>query len=162
MTAAHGHRRHPDYDNGPSPTYTSWRCMHRRCYDEKHPSYKHYGAAGVEVVERWHTFANFLEDMGERPSKDHTLGRVTPFSDYGPGECEWQLRAVQNKGLRSTGKDVITIGDVSRTKSQWAEALGLKYRSLTQRLRRGWKESAFTLPHGTRRPTSNHLRFRVD
>ncbi len=42
--------------------YATWRNMLKRCYDPKslkrNPTYM-----GCSVVERWHSFSNFLEDM---------------------------------------------------------------------------------------------------
>ena len=42
--------------------YATWRNMLKRCYDfqslERNPTYQ-----GCSVVERWHSFSNFLEDM---------------------------------------------------------------------------------------------------
>lgn len=158
----HGHRRHPDYGGGASPTYTSWRCMIRRCYDPEHPSYPDYGGSGVQVCERWRkSFAAFLADMGERPSTGHTIGRIAPFADYGPGECEWQTRAQQNKGLRDTSGKLITVGEVTKTKSQWAADLGIKYHTLQKRLQRKWGNDAYTTPPGARRPSLNPLRYLV-
>lgn len=43
--------------------YNLWVNMIKRCYDEKCPAYKWYGAKGISVCERWHRFDNFLEDL---------------------------------------------------------------------------------------------------
>ena len=43
--------------------YDLWRNIIQRCYYSKSKSYKYYGAKGVIVCERWHCFANFLEDI---------------------------------------------------------------------------------------------------
>lgn len=40
-----------------------WSNMLHRCYDRKSISYKSYGAKGVTVCERWHSFANFCDDV---------------------------------------------------------------------------------------------------
>lgn len=50
-------------DNGKQTReYATWRNMLKRCYDfqslERNPTYQ-----GCIVVERWHSFSNFLEDM---------------------------------------------------------------------------------------------------
>ncbi len=142
--------RHGHTKGGPSPTYNSWRCMMARCHDPKHRSYPDYGGAGIKVVKRWHKFVNFLKDMGERPSIGHTLGRSTPFSDYGPREVSWQTKHEQNVGLKDQSKDQVEIidretGEVTKiTKRELADRLGIKYKSLCRRLLRGWsKEEAF-------------------
>ena len=59
----HGHQP----KGKPSRTYISWLAMLERCRNPKRASFKWYGARGITVCDRWLTFANFLEDMGERP-----------------------------------------------------------------------------------------------
>ena len=70
---SHGMRQHP--------LYNTWAGMRARCNDKKHISYKHYGAKGVMVCERWNDFRLFVKDMGERPEA-HSLDRINPFGNY--------------------------------------------------------------------------------
>ena len=71
--------------------------MRQRCQDPKHYSFKYYGARGVEVCARWQSFVNFLEDMGERPSKDYVLSRKEDKGNYEPDNCSWELRSENEK-----------------------------------------------------------------
>ncbi len=92
----HGHRKR----RKASPTYTSWRCMLRRCSDPNHRMWPYYGGKGVEVAERWKGaggFANFLADIGPRPTKRHTLGRLDETKGYAPGNVAWQTRRQQDR-----------------------------------------------------------------
>jgi len=146
----HGHRAVREDGRLESPTYTTWRAMIQRCYDKKHRSYEGYGEQGIRVAARWRKFENFLADMGTRPP-GKTLGRLTPFSDYGPGECEWQTISQQNLGLKSHADHMVKVQGVSRTKRAWARLLRIKYATLLWRIRHGWGESAFTTPAGKRR-----------
>jgi len=41
----------------------NWYDMMNRCYNEKCTQYKWYGALGVKVCDRWHTYSNYLEDI---------------------------------------------------------------------------------------------------
>src|SRR4249920_3506499 len=59
----HGHRVNRHH----SDTYRSWAAMLTRCYNKNTRCYKNYGGRGIFVCERWHSFENFLADMGERP-----------------------------------------------------------------------------------------------
>lgn len=43
--------------------YSTWKNMMARCYVKSHPNYKYYGAKGVTVSERWHSFDNFIYDI---------------------------------------------------------------------------------------------------
>lgn len=75
-----------------SPTYRAWESMMQRCYNTKHPRYSTYGGAGIVVCERWHSFVNFLDDMGEKPDTSKHLGRVMLNDGYTPQNCRWMTR----------------------------------------------------------------------
>lgn len=40
-----------------------WADMIGRCYNPNNENYQYYGAKGVRVCERWHCYANFLQDF---------------------------------------------------------------------------------------------------
>ena len=48
-------------------TYNTWEGMIQRCNNPKSSNYLDYGGRGIQVCEEWLTFANFFNDMGERP-----------------------------------------------------------------------------------------------
>jgi len=87
-----------------TPTYSSWHSMKQRCLNPKATKWKHYGARGVRVCERWRiSFENFLADMGERPA-GKTLDRIDPDGNYEPGNCRWATM-VQQRHNRRTGDE---------------------------------------------------------
>ena len=86
-----------------TPTYVSWRAMRSRCRTKSNASYPSYGGRGIKVCERWQEFLNFLEDMGERPSLDHSIDRIDPDGDYEPGNCRWLIKAEQDARRRDPG-----------------------------------------------------------
>lgn len=86
------------YRHGYSDTSTHniWLTMLARCENPRAPKYKWYGARGITVCERWHTFEHFLADMGERPA-GLTLDREDPTKGYEPSNCRWATHATQRR-----------------------------------------------------------------
>ena len=130
----------------PPPTKNSWHAMMRRCYDPKCNGYERYGAKGVEVCERWKTFKNFLEDMGERPT-GKTLDRIDNTKGYEPGNCRWATADEQQsnrrpnpsrKGRALNGLKLRAADGRELTVLQWARELGMSRDGIYGRLKRGW------------------------
>jgi hypothetical protein len=83
--------------------------MKDRCETPSNRSYPDYGGRGIRVCERWHTFENFLADMGERPSDKHQLDRIDNDGNYEPGNVRWATKQEQMRNRRK----------MSGTKSQY-------------------------------------------
>ena len=138
-----------------SPEYRIWLGMVSRCYNENRVSYVSCGAVGVVVTERWHDFANFLEDMGPRPSPSHTVDRF-PDGDgnYEPSNCRWAT--MKEQGNNRKNNVLLTKDGRTRTASQWEEELGLCRGLIYARLQQGWSEEAALAgpkkKRGVRRP----------
>jgi hypothetical protein len=104
--AAYTGERGSSYKHGwaNTPTYWSWNSMRSRCRDPRNASYKAYGGRGITVCERWAgSFENFLEDMGERPSREYSIDRTDNDGNYEPGNCRWLTRAEQNARRKDPG-----------------------------------------------------------
>lgn len=81
-----------------TPVHAVWKSMKQRCQNPKCKDYKHYGALGVRVCERWQKFENFYADMGE--PKGLTLERKDPRGNYEPGNCKWATWLEQQNNQR--------------------------------------------------------------
>ena len=89
----------------PSSEYATWIAMKARCYNPKCRDFPDYGERGIEVCERWRNdFTAFLSDMGERPSKAHSLDREENDGPYSPDNCRWATKAEQSNNRRNNRK----------------------------------------------------------
>lgn len=124
--ATHGNARR----NSQSPTYVAWCNMINRCSPSGMDA-THYHGRGIMVCERWKDFANFLFDMGERPT-GATLDRIDNDRGYEPGNCRWASWYVQQNNKRSNR--VLTIGGERMTMRQAADRFGVNYNTLRSRI----------------------------
>lgn len=128
----HGHGNR----NRKSPTYVSWGGMISRCQDCKNNQWENYGGRGIKVCSRWRNFENFLADMGERPSKSHSIDRLNADGDYEPSNCRWATASQQGRNRRNN-RMVHYLGK-QRALSEACELAGLNYKTVHARLQSGW------------------------
>lgn len=82
-----------------------WMSMRSRCSNPNNNHYHLYGGRGIFVCERWkNSFSFFLEDMGKRPSSQHSIDRIDTNGNYEPGNCRW---ATDKEQMRNTRRNLI-------------------------------------------------------
>lgn len=128
MNYKHGGRRTPEYN--------IWGKVKRRCENPADPAYPNYGGRGISLCPEWHDFGRFYADMGPRPNGSATLERIDNNRGYEPGNCRWATRTEQGRNKRNNV--LITIDGEAMPLSAWAERVGLKYRTIHQRIAIGW------------------------
>lgn len=126
-------------------TRKSWSQMKQRCNNPKHRAYQRYGGAGISYSKEWESFAQFLSDMGERPSAQHSLDRIDNTLGYMAGNCRWATFSQQNNNKTNNTK--LTLCGITKNLGEWAKILGISDSVLCKRLENDWTiEEALTTP----------------
>lgn len=118
------------------PLYSTWCSMKKRCHSPGDPFFHRYGALGITVCETWRKdFWQFVADIGERPSLNHTLDRIDNSAGYQPGNIRWATRKEQANN-RCTNR-LVEINGENMTLMQAAEQLGIPFYTAWRRANRG-------------------------
>lgn len=83
-----------------TPLYNIWFNIVSRCTNEKDTAYANYGARGITICEDWLDFLNFRRDVGDRPTKEHSLDRIDNDKGYEINNVRWTTRVVQSRNQR--------------------------------------------------------------
>ena len=161
--------------------FTCWHNMISRCYNTEDARYKTYGGIGISVCERWHSFANFLEDIKRLPNYDiwvsttnkyeldkDTLQKHIPKNEriYSPSTCIF-ISKIENTNQRTIDNAKSYIG-VVKTKRNTFKAY---IRVNTTRYHLGSYTSAeaaanaynlFVIQNGLNRPLNNVRPMTID
>ena len=151
-TDRHGHLN-PNYKDGRKNTrlYRIWANIKTRCYNSNTSVYKYYGARGIVVCEEWkNDFKKFYDwAMNNGYSDELTIDRIDNNGNYEPSNCRWVSIKTQCVNRRSN--HIVTIGNETKTLSQWCDFYEINYQTVQDRLRRGWNcEKALKEPIETK------------
>lgn len=116
-----------------SRAYGIWSGMLARCGIESATGFARYGGAGVLVCERWHTFTNFLADMGDPPD-GMSIDRIKNELGYELGNCRWATSQTQNENRRSVRW--IEFDGKRMNITQWAIHLNISKSALLEALKK--------------------------
>lgn len=118
------------------PLYNTWVGMRERCNNPNAYQYKHYGAKGVTICERWlNSFHDFVADMGDKPTPAHSIDRQDVNGPYSPENCFWRTQMEQASNRTDTLR--LEYDGEYRTIREWSEITGVKIRTIKGRLSKG-------------------------
>lgn len=120
-----------------TPEYEAWNSIKKRCYNPKHAAYENYGGRGITMCDEWkNDFMAFYNDMGSRPTPQHSIDREKNELGYSKSNCRWATLEEQNNNRRNNR--YITYDGKTQTLAMWCKELGLNYSLIGSRLRKGW------------------------
>jgi hypothetical protein len=120
------------HNRSSSSLYAVWNSMSQRCTNPKSMSWKDYGGRGIRVCDRWRKFENFLADMGERPSRTHSIERIDNNGNYEPSNCKWATRLEQVSNKRNNFN--VTFNGREMCLAHAAKEAGLKRATVYRRI----------------------------
>lgn len=128
---------------GQSVEATIFRAAKRRCSTPSVSEYHNYGGRGIEF--RFTSIPEFLNELGRRPSPEHSLERIDNDGHYEVGNVRWATRKEQSRNKRNTVR--FTCNEITLTAMEWGEVTGISAQNIRSRKRRGWCDTcAVSLP----------------
>jgi hypothetical protein len=116
-----------------TPEYNIYLSMKKRCLNQNHKSFMHYGGRGINICQSWiDSFDNFINDMGLRPSNNHSLDRLDNNKGYSKENCRWSTRTEQARNVRTNR--IIEFNNEKKCLSEWAEIIGVSWQNLFYKL----------------------------
>lgn len=123
---------------GRAPEYGVWKGLIARCCNPTTRNFHRYGGRGITACERWRNdFEAFLTDVGQRPTKDHSIDRIDNERGYEPGNVRWATRREQASNTRVNVR--LTAFGETLCVATWARRCGRPASTIHRRLDRGWE-----------------------
>lgn len=119
------------------PDYFRWRNMMNRCYRQSCPIYSEYGARGIKVCKRWHSYDNYKDDIAMLAGRGTEIDRINNDGPYSPTNCRWATKTINLRNTRR--RKEITWSGRTQHYIDWAQELGINPDTLRNRVfRRKW------------------------
>lgn len=128
--------KHHTHKQSGTRLYYSWQDMKKRCYNEGNSRYDNYGGRGIKVCDEWKdNFTAFYQwAIANGYSEEKTIDRINVDGDYEPSNCRWADAKTQCNNRTSNIK--ITIGNSTRTLTEWCEIFDVDYKKILARYHR--------------------------
>ena len=118
-------------------TYRVWSSMLSRIRNPTEKERKNYTDRGIDVCERWLSFENFYEDMGEAPA-GMSIDRLDNNKGYHPWNCSWRTAIQQNNNRRTTL--FLIFNGEQKPCGDWSRELGIPVGVIHGRKKGNWSD----------------------
>ena len=121
--------------------YNIWSSMKRRCYTKTQTAYKHYGARGIKICDKWldkdNGFMNFYNwAIKNGYHEGLSIDRINVDGNYEPKNCRWVTQKVQSNNTRRNV--YIVYNEEKHTLKEWSDLLNLNYKAVFNRYQKGF------------------------
>lgn len=135
----------PTHGMSKTSTYGIWRGVKNRCLNSNVKGFSNYGGRGIAICDRWNIGENgksgfecFIEDVGERPSKKHSIERLDVNGHYAPGNVAWATLKEQANNRRCTRFIDYQGSRISLSEAIETSGCKIHYEIVAGRIARGW------------------------
>ncbi len=106
--------------------YKRWQHMIDRCTNPNGTGYENYGGRGITVCKEWQDPVAFLE-WAHAHGYDEGLmiDRIDNNGNYGPSNCRWVTRTVQNQNRRRQKSNTSGYIGVTRRGDGWSARISV-------------------------------------
>lgn len=84
--------------------YQIYKGAKKRCNNPRRKEFLSYGGRGIKFL--FASFEEFMAEVGERPTPDHTLERIDNNGHYEKGNVKWATRHEQTQNRRPRKENV--------------------------------------------------------
>ena len=126
--------------------YQVWAGMKQRCENKKSKAYANYDGRGIIVCLEWNDPKCFMDWALSNGYKEGLqLDRIDNNKGYSPENCRFVTPQVNECNRRNNV--LLTIGNKTKSISEWSRKVGCKKDLISSRLKLGWSpESAVFTP----------------
>lgn len=130
LTANHSHKM------SGTRLYQIWQGIKKRCYNPHDARYDRYGGRGIKVCDEWRQDFSAFYGWAMQNGYDETLtiDRIDNDGDYCPENCRWSNQQEQARNRSSNIR--ITIGNATKTLTEWCEIFQVDSRVVLSRYHR--------------------------